>query len=235
MKVIVTCLMKGFYKEYYLLSIAFTILILFNACQSDVPHKIKLLYNDLPESVDFDFHIKPILSNKCFAYHGPDEESRKANLRLDLDDKAFSSLESGDAKAYAIKTNCKETDQLAAALITDLKQRGLLEDTLVVWGGEFGWTSYTQCKLTYDNYGRDHHPRCYTIFMAGASIKKGFSFRQTDDLAYNIIKEPVHVHDFQATLLHLTGINHEKLTYKFQGRRYRLTDQFVTVVNDILA
>jgi hypothetical protein len=135
----------------------------------------------------------------------------------------------------AIKAQCKETDQATAALITDLKQRGLLEDTLVVWGGEFGRTSYTQGKLTPDNYGRDHHPRCYTIFMAGAGVKKGFSIGQTDDLGYNIVKDPVHVHDFQATLLHLMGINHEKLTYKFQGRRYRLTDQFGTVVNDILA
>ncbi len=135
----------------------------------------------------------------------------------------------------AIRTQCKETDQPTAALITDLKQRGLLEDTLVVWGGEFGRTSYTQGKLTPENYGRDHHPRCFTIFMAGAGVKKGFSIGQTDDLGYNIVKNPVHVHDFQATLLHLMGIDHEKMTYKFQGRRYRLTDQFGKVVNEILA
>jgi len=135
----------------------------------------------------------------------------------------------------AIKTQCEETDQPTAALIKDLKMRGLLDDTLVVWGGEFGRTSYTQGELTIDNYGRDHHPKCFTVFMAGAGVKKGFSFGATDDFGYNIISDPVHVHDFQATLLHLMGINHEQLTYKHQGRRYKLTDQFGKVVNDILA
>ena len=135
----------------------------------------------------------------------------------------------------AIRTQCKETDQATAALITDLKQRGLLEDTLVVWGGEFGRTSYTQGQLTPTNYGRDHHPRCFTIFMAGAGVKAGFSMGQTDEFGYNLVKDPVHVHDFQATLLHLMGVDHERLTYKFQGRRYRLTDQFGNVVNEILA
>ncbi len=135
----------------------------------------------------------------------------------------------------AIKTQCKETDQATAALITDLKQRGLLEDTLVVWGGEFGRTSYTQGQLSPTNYGRDHHPRCFTIFMAGAGVKAGFSMGQTDDFGYNLVKDPVHVHDFQATLLHLMGVDHERLTYKFQGRRYRLTDQFGNVVKEILA
>jgi len=135
----------------------------------------------------------------------------------------------------AIKTQCNETDQPTAALIKDLKMRGLLDETLVVWGGEFGRTSYTQGELTIDNYGRDHHPKCFTVFMAGAGVKKGFSFGATDDFGYNIISDPVHVHDFQATLLHLMGINHEQLTYKHQGRRYKLTDQFGKVVNDILA
>jgi len=135
----------------------------------------------------------------------------------------------------AIKQQCKETDQPTAALIKDLKMRGLLDDTLVVWGGEFGRTSYTQGQLTIDNYGRDHHPKCFTVFMAGAGVKKGFSFGTTDDFGYNITSNPVHIHDFQATLLHLMGINHEQLTYKHQGRRYKLTDQFGKVVNDILA
>lgn len=135
----------------------------------------------------------------------------------------------------AIKTQCKETDQPTAALIMDLKQRGLLEDTLVVWGGEFGRTSYTQGKLTDTTYGRDHHPKCFTIFMAGAGVKPGFSYGTTDDYGYNIIDKPVHVHDLQATILHQLGVNHEKLTFKHQGRRYRLTDQFGSVVHDILA
>ncbi len=135
----------------------------------------------------------------------------------------------------AIKVQCKETDQASAALILDLKQRGLLEDTLVIWGGEFGRTSYSQGKLTKTNYGRDHHPRCFTLFMAGAGVKKGFSYGTTDEFGYNILSNPVHIHDFQATIMHLLGIDHERLTYKFQGRRYRLTDVHGHVVKDLLA
>lgn len=130
---------------------------------------------------------------------------------------------------------CRETDQPSAALIKDLKQRGLLDDTLVIWGGEFGRTNYSQGKLTPESFGRDHHPKCFTLFMAGAGVKKGFSFGVTDDFGYNVIENPVHVHDFQATLLHLLGIDHEKLTYKFQGRRFRLTDVHGKVVNDLVA
>ena len=128
----------------------------------------------------------------------------------------------------------KDTDQASAALVLDLKRRGLLEDTLVVWGGEFGRTIYSQGELTADNYGRDHHPRCFTIWMAGGGVKPGITYGQTDDFSYNIVKDPVHVHDFQATMLHLLGIDHERLTFKHQGRRYRLTDVHGQVVNDIL-
>jgi len=135
----------------------------------------------------------------------------------------------------AIKKQCQETDQPTAALIKDLKQRGLLEDTLVVWGGEFGRTSYSQGQLTDDTYGRDHHPRCFTIFMAGAGIKGGMTYGVTDDFGYNIAEDPMHIHDLQATILHLMGLDHERLTYKHQGRRYRLTDQFGVVNHDILA
>jgi len=135
----------------------------------------------------------------------------------------------------AIKTQSKETDQASAALVMDLKQRGLLDDTLVIWGGEFGRTNYSQGKLTKTNYGRDHHPRCFTIWMAGGGVKKGFHYGATDEFGYNIADKPVHVHDFQATLLHLLGIDHEKLTYKFQGRRFRLTDVHGHVVKDILS
>lgn len=134
-----------------------------------------------------------------------------------------------------IKKQAKETDQGTAALIQDLKQRGLLEDTLVIWGGEFGRTNYSQGMLKPDNYGRDHHPRCFTIFMAGAGVKKGITIGATDEFGYNIAERPVHIHDFQATLMHLLGIDHEKLTFKFQGRRYRLTDVHGNVVNEVLA
>ena len=134
-----------------------------------------------------------------------------------------------------IKRQAKDVDQASAALVLDLKQRGLLEDTLVIWGGEFGRTNYSQGKLTKDNYGRDHHPRCFSIWMTGGGVKKGFSYGETDEFGYNVIKDPVHVHDFQATLLHLLGIDHERLTFKFQGRRFRLTDVHGKLVPDILA
>lgn len=128
----------------------------------------------------------------------------------------------------------KDVDQASAALITDLKQRGLLDETLVIWGGEFGRTNYSQGAMTKDNYGRDHHPRCFSIWMAGGGIKPGIVYGESDELGYNIVKDPVHVHDFHATILHQLGLNHEKLTYKHLGRRYRLTDVAGKVINDIL-
>lgn len=134
-----------------------------------------------------------------------------------------------------IALQSKATDQASAALVIDLKRRGLLEDTLVVWGGEFGRTNYSQGTLTSTNYGRDHHPRCFTVWMAGAGVKAGLSYGETDEFGYNIVKDPVHVHDFQATLLHLFGVDHERLTFKHQGRRYRLTDVHGHVVKDLLA
>jgi hypothetical protein len=134
-----------------------------------------------------------------------------------------------------IAVQCRETDQASAALVTDLKRRGMLDDTLVVWGGEFGRTSYSQGKLTADNYGRDHHPRCFTVWMAGGGVKPGLVYGATDDFSYNITENPIHVHDFQATLLHLLGVDHERLTYFYQGRHFRLTDVHGHVVKDILA
>jgi uncharacterized protein (DUF1501 family) len=134
-----------------------------------------------------------------------------------------------------IKGQAEDTDQATAALLKDLKQRGLLEDTLVVWGGEFGRTSFSQGQLTATNYGRDHHPGCFTMWMAGAGVKPGITYGETDEFSYNVIKDPVHVHDFQATLMHLLGIDHERLTYKSQGRRFRLTDVHGHVVKDILS
>ncbi len=134
-----------------------------------------------------------------------------------------------------IKRQCQETDQPAAALLQDLKQRGMLDDTLVVWGGEFGRTNYSQGKLTPTNYGRDHHPRCFSIWMAGGGVKPGTVYGETDEFGYNVANKGVHVHDFHATMLHLLGVDHERLTYKYQGRHFRLTDVHGHVVKDILA
>ena len=134
-----------------------------------------------------------------------------------------------------IRRQCLDVAQAGYALVTDLKQRGLLDDTLVVWGGEFGRTNYSQGKLTADDYGRDHHPRCFTLWMAGAGVKPGFTYGATDDFGYNITENPVSVHDLQATILHQLGINHEALTYRHQGRYYRLTDVSGRVVSDVLA
>jgi len=130
---------------------------------------------------------------------------------------------------------CRGTDQASAALVTDLKQRGLLDDTLIVWGGEFGRTVYCQGKLTETNYGRDHHPRCFTMWFAGGGMKGGAVMGETDDFSYNIVADPVHIHDMQATILHCLGIDHKRLTYKFQGRHFRLTDVHGEVVKQILA
>lgn len=134
-----------------------------------------------------------------------------------------------------IRKQCADTDQPSAGLVQDLAQRGMLEDTLVVWGGEFGRTVYSQGKLTSDNYGRDHHPRCFTMWMAGAGIEPGTAIGRTDDFSYNIVEDPVHVHDLHATILHLMGIDHEKLTFKYQGRHFRLTDVHGNLVRKALA
>jgi hypothetical protein len=129
---------------------------------------------------------------------------------------------------------CRDTDQPSAALIRDLRQRGLLDDTLVIWGGEFGRTVYCQGTLTADNYGRDHHPRCFTVWLAGGGIKAGITYGTTDDYGYNIAENPVHVHDLHATMLHCMGIDHLRLTYRYQGRNHRLTDVAGEVVREIL-
>ncbi len=133
-----------------------------------------------------------------------------------------------------IREQCQDCDQPSAALVKDLKQRGLLDETLVVWGGEFGRTVYCQGKIEPDNYGRDHHGRCFTMWLAGGGVKPGLSYGVTDDYCYNIVENPVHIHDLNATILHCLGINHERLTYRFQGRDFRLTDVHGRVVKDIL-
>ena len=134
-----------------------------------------------------------------------------------------------------IRDRAVSTDRASAALVTDLKQRGLLDDTLVIWGGEFGRTAYCQGRLTADDYGRDHHPRCFTMWLAGGGMRPGTTYGKTDDFSYNIVNDPVHVHDLHATILHQLGIDHTKLTFKFQGRHYRLTDVHGNVIESILS
>ena len=133
-----------------------------------------------------------------------------------------------------LRLQCQDVDQPVAALLGDLKQRGLLDDTLVVWGGEFGRTTYSQGKLTATNYGRDHHGGCFTMWLAGGGIRPGTIHGQTDDFSFNIVRDPVHVHDLNATLLHLLGVDHRRLTYRFQGRDYRLTDVHGNVIRKII-
>ena len=133
-----------------------------------------------------------------------------------------------------IRGQCKDVDKPSAALVKDLKRLGLLDDTLVIWGGEFGRTVYSQGALTETNYGRDHHGRCFSIWMAGGGIKPGLSYGETDDFSYNIVKDPVHIHDYNATVLHLLGLDHTKLTFRFQGRDFRLTDVHGDVVKGLI-
>ena len=135
----------------------------------------------------------------------------------------------------AVRGQCSDTDQPTAALIKDLKQRGLLDDTLIVWGGEFGRTIYSQGAITETSYGRDHHPRCFTMLLAGAGLKKGLTYGATDEFCYNITENPVHVHDLNATIMHLMGVDHTRLTYRYQGRDFRLTDVHGNLVTGILA
>jgi hypothetical protein len=134
-----------------------------------------------------------------------------------------------------IRGQCRDTDQASAALLLDLKRRGLLDDTLVVWGGEFGRTVYCQGALTADDYGRDHHPRCFTVWLAGGGVRRGTTHGETDDFSYNVTRDPVHVHDLHATLLHCLGLDHKRLTFLFQGRHHRLTDVHGRVVRELLA
>ena len=133
-----------------------------------------------------------------------------------------------------LEIQCRDTDAPSAALVSDLEQRGLLEDTLVIWGGEFGRTPFVQGTLGAPDQGRDHHPYGFTLWMAGGGVRAGYSHGATDELGFDAVEDPVHVHDFQATLLHLLGLDHERLTYRFQGRRFRLTDVHGEVVEALL-
>jgi arylsulfatase A-like enzyme len=134
------------------------------------------------------------------------------------------------------KDNCQKTDQATAALVTDLKRRGLLDDTLVIWGGEFGRTPMVESNAALGrSLGRDHHPTAFSMWMAGGGVKRGFSYGKTDELGFHIDENPVHVHDLQATILHLLGFDHERLTYHQAGRDYRLTDVYGKVVKELIA
>jgi arylsulfatase A-like enzyme len=135
----------------------------------------------------------------------------------------------------ALRGQVKDTDQATTALINDLDQRGLLKDTLIIWGGEFGRTIYSQGSLSETDYGRDHHPRCFTMLMAGAGIRPGLTHGETDEYCYNIVRDPVHVHDLNATILHLLGVDHKQLTFKYQGRDFRLTDIHGELVKPVLS
>lgn len=200
------------------------------------------MQTSVPELTDFSDEPKHILD-----MYGPDVETRGtyayncllARRMAERDVRFIQLYHMGWDQHFTLPKQlsgqCRDTDQPSAALIKDLKQRGMLDDTLVVWGGEFGRTSYCQGKLTKDNYGRDHHPRCFSIWMAGGGVKPGMTYGATDDFCYNITENPIHVHDLHATMLHQLGIDHEKLTHFFQGRHYRLTDVHGHIVKDILS
>lgn len=196
----------------------------------------------VPELTDISSEPEHILNMYGPEVHKPGSYARNCLLarRLIERDVRFVQLyhmgwdQHGDLPKNIAK-QCVATDQPSAALVQDLKQRGLLDDTLIIWGGEFGRTVYSQGTLTDTNYGRDHHPRCFTIWLAGGGIRPGITYGATDDFSYNITENPMHVHDLQATMLHLLGINHLKLTYRFQGRDYRLTDIHGNVVQSIMA
>ena len=186
-------------------------------------------------------------SGETFALYGPDSKTpgtfaancllarRLAERGVKFVQLYHQGWDQHDNLPKGIERQCRETDQASAALVTDLKRRGLLDDTLVIWGGEFGRTSYSQGALTATNYGRDHHPRCFSMWMAGGGVKPGMVHGTTDDFGYNIVDGGVHVHDFHATMLRLLGVDHERLTFLHQGRRFRLTDVHGEVVQAILA
>ena len=195
----------------------------------------------VPELTDISDEPKHILDMYGPDVHKPGTYARNCLLarRLAEQDVRFIQLfhmgwDHHDQLPDHMSKQCKDTDQPSAALVQDLKQRGLLDDTIVVWGGEFGRTAYCQGKFTDKSYGRDHHPRNYSIWMAGGGIKPGLTYGATDDFSYNITENPVEVFDLNATILHQLGIDHEKLTYRFQGRDYRLTDVHGKVVSDLL-
>jgi hypothetical protein len=198
----------------------------------------------VPEIIDFKDEEKSVLDSYGPDVHRPGSYAFNCLLARRLSEKGVRFVQlfhmgwdHHGGLPGAIKGQVKDTDQATAALLDDLQRRGLLDDTLVVWGGEFGRTIYSQGALTETNYGRDHHPRCFTMLLAGAGIKPGLTYGATDDYSYNIVTpdQKVHVHDLNATILHLMGIDHLRLTFPYQGRDFRLTDVHGNVVKDILS
>lgn len=200
------------------------------------------MQTSVPELLDFKSEPKHVLDLYGPDVHRPGSYAANCLLarRLAERDVRFTQLfhmgwDHHFGLPAALRGQCQDTDQPTAALITDLKQRGLLNDTLIVWGGEFGRTIYSQGKITETDYGRDHHPRCFTVLMAGAGVKAGLTYGVTDDYCYNILENPVHVHDLNATILHLMGVDHTRLTYRYQGRDFRLTDIHGEIMHNVLA
>jgi uncharacterized protein (DUF1501 family) len=207
--------------------------------QYELAHRMQF---SVPEATDFSSEPEEVFQLYGEAARTPGTYAANCLLarRLAERDVRFIQLyhqgwDQHDNLPSAIRTQAKETDQASAALVTDLKRRGMLDDTLVVWGGEFGRTNYSQGILTATNYGRDHHPRCFTMWMAGGGMKPGLTYGTTDEYGYNIVDKPVHVHDLQATILHQLGLDHLRLIHHHQGRDYRLTDVYGRVVSDLLA
>jgi Protein of unknown function (DUF1501) len=196
----------------------------------------------VPELTDLSREPRPVLERYGPDVHRPGSYAANCLLARRLAERGVRFIQlyhmgwdhHGNLPAQ-IRNQCRDTDQPSAALLEDLKQRGLLDDTLVIWGGEFGRTIYSQGELTATNYGRDHHPRCFTVWLAGGGVKAGLTYGETDDFSYNIVRDPVEVYDLNATILHLLGIDHTRLTFAFQGRDYRLTDVHGHVVKGILA
>lgn len=200
------------------------------------------MQSSVPELTDISSEPKHILDMYGPDVHKPGTYARNCLLarKLAERDVRFIQLyhmgwDQHNALPDHLSKQCKDTDQPSAALVSDLKQRGLLDDTIIVWGGEFGRTVYCQGKLTATDYGRDHHPRCFTMWLAGGGVKPGLTYGSTDDFSYNITENPTEIYDLNATLLHLLGIDHTQLTYRFQGRDFRLTDVHGRVLSDIIA
>jgi hypothetical protein len=200
------------------------------------------MQSSVPDLIDLSDESEAVLASYGEAVHTPGSFAHNCVLarRLAERDVRFIQLyhmgwDHHDNLPGNMQRLCADTDQPAAALLGDLEQRGLLDDTLVVWGGEFGRTVYSQGTLTETNHGRDHHPRCYTVWLAGGGVRAGHVHGETDDFSYNIVRDPVEVHDLNATLLHLLGLDHERLSFPFQGRDFRLTDVHGRVVTELLA
>ena len=201
------------------------------------------MQTSVPELADISGEPKEVLDMYGPQVHQPGTYARNCLLARRLIERGtrfvqlmHAGWDQHNSLTTELYTQCKDTDQPSAALVKDLKMRGLLDDTLVIWGGEFGRTPFIQGDFNdRPKWGRDHHPYAFTLWMAGGGVKPGYTHGETDELGFNVTKDGVHVHDFQATLLHLLGLDHEKLTYKFQGRHYRLTDVHGHVVKAVLA